>query len=82
MRLRGRYEVEDWEDHMTCQSDTAGKGKSALIAAAYRNQEAEVYSYTQEQVIGVFHDMANLFDIIHIPFPINKAYGLGFPLLT
>ena len=39
---------------MTGDFDTAGKGKSALIAAAYRNFEAEVYSYTEEQVIGGF----------------------------
>ena len=41
MSLRARNEVEDWESHMTGQFDIAGKGKSALIAAAYRNLEAE-----------------------------------------
>ena len=45
---------------MTAQYDTSGKGKSALTAAAYRGLEAEVYSYTEEQVIGAFHDFASL----------------------
>lgn len=36
---------------MTGEFDTSGKGKSALIAAAYRGLEAEVYSYTEEQIV-------------------------------
>ena len=54
MSLRGRHEVEDCEEDYTGEFDTAGKGKSALLAAAYRSIEAEVYNYTEEQVIGVF----------------------------
>lgn len=54
MSLRGRHEVEEWEEDYTGDFDTAGKGKSALLAAAYRSLEAEVYNYTEEQVIGVF----------------------------
>ena len=49
---------------MTCKFDTTGKGKSAVIAAAPRRLEAEVYGYTEQQVIGFFHDMAKFFDAI------------------
>ena len=81
MSLRARHEVEDWESNMTGDFDTAGKGKSALIAAAHRNLEAEVYTFTEEQVIGVCQDMAKFFDPIDMPILINKAIGLGFPIL-
>ena len=81
MSLRGRKEVEEWEDENTGSFDTGRKGKSALIAAAYRNLEAEVYSYTEEQVIALFQDMAKFLEIVDIPFLIKKAYELGFPLL-
>ena len=41
---------------MTGKFDTAGTGKSALVAAAYRNLKTEVYNITEEQVIATFHD--------------------------
>lgn len=41
---------------MTSPLDTSGAGKSALQAAAYKGWEAEIYSYTEEHVTGVFHD--------------------------
>ena len=81
MSLRGRHEVEDWEEDYTGEFDTAGKGKSALLAAAYRSIEAEVYNYTEEQVIGVFHDMAKFFDTIDIPVLVSKAKELEVPVL-
>ena len=61
--------------------DTSGKGKSALIAAAYRGLQAEIYSYTEEQVIGFFHDFEKFFDTIDIPILIEKALELQFPVL-
>jgi len=60
--LRSRNTVVEWEDQMTGDFDTSGKGKSALIATAYRGLQAEVYKYTEEQVIGVFHDFEKFFD--------------------
>ena len=47
LSLRARVDVADWEELMTGDFDTAGKGKSALLAAAYRSIEAEVYNYTE-----------------------------------
>lgn len=79
--FRSRKEVEEWEDENTGSFDTVGKGRSALIAVAYRNLEAEVYSCTEEQVIGVLHVMVKFSDTIDIPVLINTAYELGFPLL-
>jgi len=40
--LRSRKEVANWEEEMTAEFDTSGKGKSALVAAAYRGLEAEI----------------------------------------
>lgn len=80
MSLRRRIEVEEWESYMTGHVDLAGKGKSALVAAAYRSLAAEGYSHTKEQVIGVVHDMAIFFDTISIPVLINTALELRFPL--
>ena len=34
LSLRARGDVADWEELMTGEHDTAGKGKSALVAAA------------------------------------------------
>jgi len=81
MSLSGGHEVEELEDDYTGPFDTAGKCKSALMAAAYRSIEAEVYNYTEEQVIGVFHDMAKFFDTIDIPILISRAKELEFPVL-
>jgi len=58
---------------MTGAFDTAGKGRSTIVAA--------VYSYTAEQVIGVSHDMAKILDTMDIPSLINKSVELGLPLL-
>ena len=69
LSLRVRHEVPNWETNMTGDFDTAGKGRSALIAA--------VYSYTAEQVIGVSHDMAKIFDTMDISILINKSVELG-----
>jgi len=77
--LRGRNAVATWESFMTAGFDTAGKGKSALLAAAYRSIKAEVYSLTEDQVIGVFHDFAKFFDTIDIEILINKAIEADFP---
>jgi len=77
--LRARKEVADWEHYMTADFDTSGKGKSALVAAAYRGLEAEVYKYTEEQVIGVCHDFDKFFDSIDIPVLLNKAIDVNFP---
>jgi len=79
--LRGRNSVAVWESFMTAGYDTAGKGKSALLAAAYRSIKAEVYSLTEDQVIGVFHDFAKFFDTIDIEILINKAIEADFPML-
>ena len=37
--LRGREQVGQWEDNNTGSFNTAGKGKSALLAAAYRTKK-------------------------------------------
>jgi len=49
--LWARRDVAEWEEQMEQPYDTSGKGKSALIAAAYRGLQAAIYSYTEEQVI-------------------------------
>lgn len=49
--LRSRNNVGQWEDEMTGDYDTAGTGKPALVAAAYRGLQAEIYKYTEEQAI-------------------------------
>lgn len=49
--LRSRNNVALWEDDMTGDFDTSGKGKSAPIAAVYRGLQAGIYKYTEEQVI-------------------------------
>jgi len=67
MSLRARSEVATWEEHMTGKFDTAGTGKSAKIAAAYRNLKAEVFNITEERVIVTFHDFEKFFDTIHLP---------------
>ena len=79
--LRGREQVAEWENINTCPFDTAGKGKSALLAAAYRSIKAEVYSQTEDQVIAVFHDFEKFFDTIDLPILIEKALELDFPVL-
>ena len=58
----------------------AGRGKSALIAAAYRNLQAKVYNLTEDQVIATFHDFETFFDTIDLTILIEKARGLQFPL--
>jgi len=79
--LRVREQVGIWEDNNTGSFDTAGKGKSALLAAAYRSIKAEVYGQTEDQVIAVFHDFEKFFDTIDIPILIEKAIELEFPIL-
>ena len=64
LSLRARGDVADWEELMTGEHDTAGKRKSALIAAANRNLKCEVYAFTKEQVIATFHDFEKFFDSI------------------
>ena len=66
---------------MTAAYDTSGKGKAALTAAAYRGLEAEVYQYTEEQVIGAFHDFAKFFDTIDIKILIQQAKEHQFPIV-
>ena len=61
--------------------DTSGKGKSALTAAAYRGLQAEVYNYTEEQMIAAFHDFAIFFDTIDLQILMHKAIGLEFPII-
>lgn len=56
--FRARDEIAEWESYMTGNFDTAGKGKSALIVAAFRVLEARVYGYTEEQAVAAFHDVA------------------------
>ena len=65
---------------MTGEFDTAYKGESALIAAALRNLAAEFYSYTEQQVIGVFRDIAKFLDNIDIPILRQQAIDLNFPI--
>lgn len=79
--LRARGDVADWEELMTGDFDTSGKGKSALIAAAYRNLKAEVYNFIEEQVIATFHDFEKFFDSIHLPTLIQNAIDQEFPIL-
>jgi len=79
--LRARNEVANWEHFMTADFDTSGTGQSALVAAAYRGLEAEVYRYTEEQVIGVFHDFDKFFDSIDTTILINKALEVNFPII-
>ena len=78
---RSRNEVAEWEEIDTGDFDTSGKGKSALMAAAYRGLEAEIYSYTEEQVIGVFHDFDKFFDTIDLSILIDKAIEHEFPII-
>lgn len=79
--LRSRNEVALWEEDNTGDFDTAGKGKSALIAAAYRGLQAETYKYTEEQVIGVFHDFEKIFDTIDLATLMQKTRECNFPIL-
>jgi len=84
MTLRGRGEVAEWESIMSAASedfDMSGKGKSALVASAYRGLQAEIYKYTEEQVIGVFHDFEKFFDIVDLEVLMNKAIELQFPII-
>lgn len=81
LSLRARGDVADWEEILTGDFDTAGKGKSALVAAAYRNLEAEFFSYTEEQVIATFHDFEKFFDSIHLPTLIHNVIAHEFPIL-
>jgi len=81
--LRGREQVGLWEDNNTGSFDTAGKGKSALLAAAYRSIKAEVYGQTEDQVIAVFHDFEKIFDTIDTmgPWGIQSAQRHHFVCL-
>jgi len=84
MTLRGRGEVAEWEHIMSAVSedfDMSGKGKSALVASAYRGLQAEIYKYTEEQVICVFHDFEKFFDTIDLEMLMNKAIELQFPII-
>lgn len=66
----------DWDSFMTGNSDTASKGKCALIAAACRGLEAEVYRFTRQQVIGFLHAMAKFSDTVNIPTLTQQALDL------
>lgn len=79
--LRSRNNVAEWEDEETGDFDTPGKGKSALIAAAYRGLQAEIYKYTDEQVIGVFHDFEKIFDTIDLEILMQKTIEHNFPIV-
>lgn len=78
--VRGREQVGQWEDANTGPCDTAGKGKSVLLAAAYRSIKAEVYGQTEDQVIAVCHDCEKFFDTIDMPILIEQALELDFPI--
>jgi len=79
--FRARKDVAEWEEQMEQPFDTSGKGKSALIAAAYRGLHAEIYNYTEEQVIGVFHDFEKFFDTIDLAILLEKAVEAQFPII-
>lgn len=79
--LRPRNNVTLWEEDMTGDFDTSGKGKSALVAAAYRGLQAEIYKYTEEQVIGVFHDFEKFFDTIDLEILMQQATEHNFPIV-
>lgn len=71
--------VSIWKDSNTGPFDTAGKGKSALLAAACRNIKAEVYGQTEDQVIAVFHDFENFFRHYRHPYPHRKSNRSRLP---
>lgn len=79
--LRARGDVAEWEEQMEQPYDTSGKGKSALIAAAYRGLQAEIYNYTEEQYIGVFHDFGKIFDTIDLSILMESAVEASFPII-
>ncbi len=54
--------VTKWELEHTADFDTAGKGKSALIAAAVRNVKAEVYVVFDEVTATFFNEIKKCFD--------------------
>lgn len=79
--LRGRGLAGQWEDNNTGSFDTAGKGKFALLAAAYRSIKAEIYGQTEDQVIAVCQDFEKFFDRIDLPILTENALELDFPVL-
>jgi len=49
---------------MTGEFDTAGKGACVVLAGTYRGLETDIYHYTEDQVIAVFHGFDQFFDCV------------------
>ena len=71
--------VENWDNEHIQSYDTAGKGKSVLVAAALRNVFAEVSVILGFQVGMVLNDIEKFFDIVDLNRLTEQAVLQGFP---
>jgi hypothetical protein len=76
-----RLPVATWEAKLVKPYDTAGKGSSALLAAADRSMFAEIAVRNKKKVCGSFFDLRKFFDTIQ-PVPLFEAFvDTSFPLI-
>ncbi len=71
--------VSNWEVENTQSYDKAGKGKSALVAAAVLNIKAEVYATLGLFIISAFHDIKKFFDSMNLDILFQAVMDEDFP---
>ena len=71
--------VACWEVEHIAHFDTAGKGKSALVALSVRNLKAEVGNVLNFIVVGAFNDIEKFFDSVNLDSLCSSAIEHNFP---
>ncbi len=76
---RNAESVSDWALVNTPSFDKAGKGKSAIVAAALRNLRAEFHNVLGYVVVGAFNDIEKFFDSIKLESLFHATTQHSFP---
>ena len=71
--------VACWEVEHIAHFDTAGKGKSALVALSVRNLKAEVGNVLNFIVVGAFNDIEKFSDSVNLDSLCSSAIEHNFP---
>ena len=76
---RSDSSVAEWESIHTAPFDTAGKGKSAIVALSVRNLKAEVGNVLGYTVVRAFNDIEKFFDSVNLDVLCSSALQHHFP---
>ena len=78
--LRALNNVAIWETALNSEFDRAGKGKSALVAAAASSIFGEVYDIRGIDVISMYNDFEQFVDSLDLVILMQVWFSIGFPI--